>query len=72
VEQIRRLSVFADGYGLQQLDVSAIASQALQRQRELAKSGREQGKPDLANWAESAASWTLVKVTRRLAPFRNP
>lgn len=67
-EQIRRLFVFAKGYGLKQCSAAAIAAYAVARQTALAVSGKTQGNADMAAWAESAAMWTVLNVTERLAP----
>ncbi|WP_168251308.1 phosphotransferase [Rhizobium ruizarguesonis] len=67
-EQIRRLFVFAKGYGLKQCSAAAIAAYAVARQTALALSGKTQGNADMAAWAEAAAKWTVLNVTERLAP----
>ncbi|ASS56446.1 phosphotransferase [Rhizobium leguminosarum] len=67
-EQIRRLLVFANGYGLKQCSAAAIAAYAVARQTALAVSGKTHGNADMAAWAESAAMWTVLNVTERLAP----
>ncbi|MBY3043727.1 phosphotransferase [Rhizobium leguminosarum] len=67
-EQIRRLFVFAKGYGLKQCSAAAIATYAIARQTALAVSGKTRGNADIAAWAESAAIWTVLNVTERLAP----
>lgn len=67
-EQIRRLFVFAKGYGMKQCSAAAIATYAVARQTALAVSGKTRGNADLATWAESAAMWTALNVTERLTP----
>lgn len=67
-EQIRRLSVFAAGYGLPSCPVAQIAAHAVARQTALAISGRAQGKIEMAEWASASATWTVLNVTRRLLP----
>ncbi|MBB3297374.1 hypothetical protein FHT80_000010 [Rhizobium sp. BK226] len=67
-EQIRRLFVFAKGYGMKQCSAAAIATYAVARQTALAVSGKTQGNAETAAWAESAAMWTVLNVTERLAP----
>ncbi len=67
-EQIRRLFVFAKGYGMKQCSAAAIATYAVARQTALAVSGKTQGNAEMAAWAESAAIWTVLNVTERLAP----
>ncbi|TAZ53232.1 MULTISPECIES: phosphotransferase [Rhizobium] len=67
-EQIRRLFAFAKGYGMKQCSAAAIATYAVARQTALAVSGKTQGSADMAAWAESAAMWTVLNVTERLAP----
>ncbi|MGO6875424.1 phosphotransferase [Rhizobium ruizarguesonis] len=67
-EQIRRLSVFASGYGLKQCSAAAIAAYAVARQTALAVSGKMHGNIDMATWAEASAAWTVLNVTERLIP----
>jgi Ser/Thr protein kinase RdoA (MazF antagonist) len=67
-EQIRRLFVFAKGYGLRECSAAAIAAYAVARQTALAVSGKIHGNADMAAWAESAATWTVLNVTERLIP----
>ncbi len=67
-EQIRRLAVFADRYGLEDCPAAAIAVHAVARQTALAVSGRMQGNPEMADWATAAATWTVLHVTERLSP----
>jgi hypothetical protein len=69
-EQIRRLAVFADAYGLAQCTPAEIAVHALARQSALAASGRRRGMIALADWAEACAAWTVAKVVERLLPTR--
>jgi aminoglycoside phosphotransferase (APT) family kinase protein len=67
-EQVRRLSVFAEGYGLASCSVAQIAAYAVARQTSLAVLGRMHGKIEMADWAASAASWTVLNVTERMSP----
>jgi Ser/Thr protein kinase RdoA (MazF antagonist) len=67
-EQIRRLFVFADGYGLLDCAAGAIAVHAVARQTALAVLGRRANKTEMAEWAESAADWTVRNITERLVP----
>ncbi|PSJ60405.1 phosphotransferase [Pseudaminobacter soli (ex Li et al. 2025)] len=67
-EQVRRLSVLADGYGLANCSAAQIAGYAVARQTALAVSGRVQGKKEMVDWAASAASWTVLNVTERISP----
>ncbi|TAV41553.1 phosphotransferase [Rhizobium leguminosarum] len=67
-EQIRRLSVFAEGYDLPVCSPAQIAAYAVARQTALASSGRVKGKTQMADWAASAAYWTIVNVTEKLLP----
>jgi hypothetical protein len=53
---------------LKQCSAAAIAAYAVARQTALAVSGKTQGNADMAAWAESAAMWTVLDVTERLAP----
>lgn len=69
-EQIRRLGVFAAGYGLAACTPAEIAVHALARQASLAVSGRRRGMTALADWAEDAAAWTAANVVERLLPTR--
>jgi Ser/Thr protein kinase RdoA (MazF antagonist) len=67
-EQIRRLFVFADGYGLRNCTAAAIAVHAVARQTALAVWARTANKTEMADWAESAATWTVRNLTERLVP----
>ena len=69
-EQLRRLSVFADGYGLAGSGPAQIAAHALARQTALATSGRRRGMVELADWAAAAAAWTATNLVERLLPTR--
>jgi Ser/Thr protein kinase RdoA (MazF antagonist) len=69
-EQIRRLSVFATGYGLERCSTPQIAAYALARQAALAASGRRRGLTAMADWASDAAAWTAANVVERLLPTR--
>jgi hypothetical protein len=69
-EQIRRLSVFADGYGLAGCAPAQIAAHTLARQTALAASGRRRGMVEMADWAAAAAAWTAANVVERLLPTR--
>lgn len=65
-EQVRRLSVFAAGYGHGDCTVSRIATYALTRQAALAASTRARGKIEVADWAASCADWTALNIVERL------
>lgn len=65
-EQIRRLFVFAKGYGMKRCSAAAIAACSVARQTALAISGKMHGNIDMATWAGSAAAWTILNVTERL------
>ena len=67
-EQVRRLGVFAAGYGHRECTVSRIAVYALTRQAALAASTRAQGKIEIAEWAASCADWTALNILERLLP----
>lgn len=67
-EQVRRLSVFSEAYGLSACSPAQIAAYAVARQTALASSGRVKGKTEMADWAASAADWTIVNVTEKLLP----
>ncbi|MCB1494245.1 MAG: phosphotransferase [Bauldia sp.] len=67
-EQVRRLTVFADGYGSPDCTVAEIAVFAVARQTALASRGRAEGKTGMAEWAAAAAAWTVANVTARLTP----
>ena len=67
-EQIRRLRVFATGYGHPECTPPRIAAFALARQAALATAGRAQGKLELAEWAEFVAGWTTANITEKLLP----
>jgi phosphotransferase family enzyme len=67
-EQVRRLTVFADAYGLPACPPAEIAVHAVARQTALASWGREQGKTEVAEWAAAAAGWTVLNVTEKVLP----
>jgi hypothetical protein len=67
-EQIRRLQVFADGYGHAGCPVPLVAAFAVMRQTALSVAGEAQGKRDLAEWAAACAGWTVANVTEKLLP----
>jgi hypothetical protein len=69
-EQIRRLGVFADGYGLAGCSPAQIAVHTLARQTALAAAGRRRGMTAMADWAAEAAAWTSSHVIERLLPTR--
>ena len=54
-EQVRRLAVFSKGYGLAWQTALAVSAGA-------------RGKADIAEWAASAATWTVLNITERLMP----
>lgn len=66
--QIRRLSLMAQAYDMPHCSAAAIAIHALARQTTLIASGHAQGNTEMADWAGSAASWTVLNVTERLSP----
>lgn len=67
-EQIRRLGIFAQGYGWSACMVGPLAVYALARQTALAASTRMRGKLDIADWATSCATWTALNIVERLLP----
>jgi len=67
-EQIRRLQVFADGYGHAGYSAAEVAAFAVMRQTALSVAGEMQGKHDLAAWAAACARWTVTNVTEKLLP----
>lgn len=67
-EQIRRLDVFARGYGWSGCTVARLAVYALARQTTLATSTRARGKPDIADWATRCAEWTALNIVEQLLP----
>jgi hypothetical protein len=67
-EQIRRLQVFADGYGYAGYSAAVVAAFAVARQTALSAAGRALGKHNLAEWAASCADWTVANVTEKLLP----
>jgi len=69
-EQIRRLGVFAEGYGVAAYSVAQIAVFAVARQTALGVAGRRKGKHDLADWADGTARWTVQNVLEQLLPTR--
>lgn len=71
-EQIRRLAVLADGYGLTACSTAQIAAFAVARQTALATSTGARGQTEIAHWAASAAAWTVTHLTERLLPTGYP
>jgi Ser/Thr protein kinase RdoA (MazF antagonist) len=69
-EQVRRLSVFAGGYGYAGCGPAEVAVHAVARQTALAASGRRRGMTAMAEWAAEAASWTAANVVELLLPTR--
>ena len=68
-EQIRRLAVFADGYGRLDCPAALIAVCAIARQTTLATTAAASGQVALAEWAGAAATWTASNIgTRFLSP----
>ncbi len=67
-EQVRRLFVLAEGYGMPECSAAQIAAYAVARQTALSNWGKVQGKTEMAEWAASAASWTVLNVTEQLLP----
>jgi len=67
-EQIRRLNVFAEGYGQAECSADQIAAFALARQTTLANAGRVKGNRQLTDWAEASAAWTALNVVEKLLP----
>lgn len=71
-EQIRRLTLFAEGYGLPACSPPQIAAYALARQARLASWARHEGMLEMADWAASAAGWTALHVIEHLLPTGFP
>lgn len=71
-EQIRRLTLFAEGYELPACSPPQIAAYALARQTRLASWARHRGMLEMADWAASAAAWTALHVTEQLLPTGFP
>lgn len=67
-DQIHRLGIFAEGYGLPECTVARLAVYAVARQTALAASTCARGKLDIAEWASSCAGWTTLNVVERLLP----
>jgi hypothetical protein len=55
-EQRRRLMVFLDAYGTD--EVHSVLAAMLERQRRLAEEGRRLGRAAMAGWAEACLDWT--------------
>lgn len=72
-EQIRRLIVFSDAYGLKECSPAQIAAHAVARQTALATVAKSDGKAELEQWSASAAAWTVTNVLERVSPtgYRN-
>jgi Phosphotransferase enzyme family len=71
-EQVRRLAVFAEAYGLPTCSVPQIAAFVLARQATLSAWARGRGKVEMATWATSTAEWTVSNIIRRLLPTAFP
>lgn len=67
-EQVRRMGIFAEGYGHRDCTASRIAVYAIARQTALAASTRACGKLEVADWASHCAAWTVLNVLERLLP----
>ncbi|MGV0908850.1 phosphotransferase [Martelella sp. FOR1707] len=67
-EQLRRLAVFAYGYGLAACPAEAILSYAVVRQNALAAKARAAGQSDMAEWAAAAAEWTARHMASMSMP----
>ncbi len=67
-EQIRRLIVFSDAYGLKECSPAHIAVHAVARQTALATAARSDDKAELEMWSASAAAWTVTNVLERVSP----
>jgi aminoglycoside phosphotransferase (APT) family kinase protein len=67
-EQIGRLVVFEQGYGVPDCTASRIAVYAVARQTALTAFAREVGKSEIADWASHCATWTALNVVERLLP----
>lgn len=64
-EQRRRIDLFARAYDRADCPPAAIMSFALARQLALARRGRAEGDPELAQWAADAAAWTARHLPGR-------
>lgn len=71
-EQVRRLDLFAEGYGLPACTPSQIAAYALARQTTLASWAKLRGMTAMAEWAASTAEWTALHIAPRLLPTGFP
>lgn len=67
-EQLRRLLVFADGYGSPTCSAAQIAAHAVARQTALASWAKIKGNSEMSDWAASCASWTVLNIAERLLP----
>ncbi len=67
-QQISRLQVFAEAYGLDACSAEKISVFAVARQAALAAAGRAKGQHAMADWAAAAADWTVANVTEKLSP----
>ncbi|GLQ57261.1 phosphotransferase [Devosia nitrariae] len=71
-EQIRRLGVFLDGYGMASLSVSELAVFVVARQSALSTWAHMQGKPEMAEWAAACREWTVREVLEPILPTAFP
>lgn len=71
-EQLRRLTVFKDAYGLSTGSINQIAAFMLARQATFATWAKGCGQAEMAEWAESAAEWTVSNIINTLLPTAFP
>lgn len=67
-EQIRRLEVFADGYGEVNCTPTRIAVYVVARQAALAASAGAREMQEMAAWAMNCMHWTALNILARLLP----
>jgi hypothetical protein len=71
-EQVRRLTLFKDAYGISTCSINQIAAFMLARQVTLATWAKGRGHIEMAAWATSAADWTVSNIIDRVLPTAFP
>lgn len=71
-EQLRRLKLFAQGYGDQSFSLPQITVYMVARQAQLSTSARAQGNLALADWCAAVREWTVTHLLVRLLPGLAP
>ncbi len=67
-EQIRRMKVFLDGYGMAAYSVRQLAVFIVARQSALSTWSGAEGRPEITSWAAEAREWTIRQILEPLLP----